>query len=171
MRESRAMFTKKFLKTKCKVTFELPEALTENAQSAHLVGDFNNWDEQATPMEKKDGRYTVTLDLDLNRDYQYRYLVNTSEWHNDWHADRYVPNPYFGDNSVISTNSEAQETATNGTGAKKTTRKKAEPAVEASADASAEVPKAKRTTKKADTAEGEAPKAKRSSKRNTPENA
>jgi hypothetical protein len=166
------MFTKKFLKTKCKVTFELPEALTESAQSAFIVGDFNNWDEQATSMEKKDGRFSVTLDLDLNREYQYRYLVNSTEWHNDWHADRYVPNPYFGDNSVISTNAEPAEEHTNGTGAKKTaSRKKAETA-EPAAEVSAEVAKPKRT-KKVETTEGDAaPKPNRTSaKRNTPENA
>src|SRR5215813_4862190 len=59
------MFKKKFLKTKCKVTFELPEAVAERADNVYLVGDFNNWDEQATPMEKKKGnRFSVTVDLE-----------------------------------------------------------------------------------------------------------
>ncbi len=98
------MFKKKFLKTKCKVTFELPEAVAERAEEVHLVGDFNNWDEQATPMEKKRGnRFSVTVDLEPNREYQYRYLINGRSWENDWEADKYVPNPFSGDNSVIST--------------------------------------------------------------------
>jgi 1,4-alpha-glucan branching enzyme len=98
------MFKKKFLKTKCKVTFELPEAVAERADSVYLVGDFNNWDEQATPMEKKKGnRFSVTLDLEPNREYQYRYLVNGQNWENDWEADKYVPNPFSGDNSVVTT--------------------------------------------------------------------
>ena len=101
------MLTKEFLKTKCKVTFELPVSLTDGAETVYLVGEFNNWDERATPMEKKSGRkgtrFTITLGLDLNKDYQYRYLVNGTKWENDWHADKYVSNPFTGDNSVVNT--------------------------------------------------------------------
>lgn len=102
------MLKKKFLKTKCKVTFELPPALAEGAENVNLVGDFNNWDEQATVMDKKEEKkkgtkFTITLDLDLGREYQYRYLVNGQRWENDWDADKYVPNPFSGDNSVVST--------------------------------------------------------------------
>jgi 1,4-alpha-glucan branching enzyme len=104
------MFKKKFLKTKVKVTFELPPALTEGAEEVYLVGDFNNWDERATLMErkldKKKGatpRFVVELDLEPNREYQYRYLINGTNWQNEWDADKYAPNPFFGDNSVIST--------------------------------------------------------------------
>jgi 1,4-alpha-glucan branching enzyme len=96
------MFKKRFLKTKCKVTFELPQGI-EDAENVYLVGDFNNWDERATKMDKKGKRFTITLDLEPNREYQYRYLVNGKDWHNDWEADRYVPNPFSGDNSVVST--------------------------------------------------------------------
>jgi 1,4-alpha-glucan branching enzyme len=96
------MFKKRFLKTKCKVTFELPKGI-EGAENVYLVGDFNNWDEHATKMEKKGKRFTITLDLEPNREYQYRYLVNGKDWHNDWEADKYVPNPFSGDNSVVST--------------------------------------------------------------------
>ncbi len=98
------MVKKKFLKTKTKVTFELPSGIAEGVETVHLVGDFNNWDEQATPMEQKKGKpFTVTLDLEPNREYQYRFLLNSKDWHNDWEADKYVPNPFSGDNSVVST--------------------------------------------------------------------
>ncbi len=98
------MFKKKFLKTKCKVTFEVPESIAEGAEEVYLVGDFNNWEEARTRMEKKRGsRFAITLDLDLGREYQYRYLVNGKDWHNDWNADKYVPNPFSGDNSVVTT--------------------------------------------------------------------
>ena len=100
------MFKKKFLKTKCKVTFELPQGI-EGAEEVHLVGDFNNWDERALQMERrKDGRFTLTVDLALNQEFQYRYLVNGRVWHNDWEADKYVPNPFWGDNSVVTTYSD-----------------------------------------------------------------
>ncbi len=96
--------TRKFLKTKCKVTFELPEALAEGAEEVYLVGDFNNWDEHATLMEKKRGnRFVLELSLDLNKEYQYRYLINGTNWQNDWDADKYVANPFMGDNSVVVT--------------------------------------------------------------------
>ena len=98
------MLKKQFLKTKnvCKVSFSLPEAV--QGETVYLVGDFNNWDESATPMKRqKNGSFTVSLDLEKEREYQFRYLVNGTEWHNDWEADRYVPNPYSGDNSVVTT--------------------------------------------------------------------
>ena len=98
------MLKKQYLKTKevCKVTFYTPAAI--EAETVYLVGDFNDWNEQDTAMESlKDGRFKVTLELDQGREYQFRYLVNGSEWHNDWEADKYVPNPYSGDNSVVIT--------------------------------------------------------------------
>lgn len=98
------MLKKQFLKSKpvCKVTFTLPEAI--KAESAYLVGDFNNWDEKTTQMKKsKGGQFSTTLELDKGREYQFRYLVNGTEWHNDWHADKYVANPFSGDNSVVTT--------------------------------------------------------------------
>jgi 1,4-alpha-glucan branching enzyme len=98
------MLKKQHLKSRpvCKVTFYLPAAV--KAETVHLVGDFNEWDEHSHPMTQlKDGRFSITLELDLGQEYQFRYLVNQSEWHNDWEADKYVPNPFSGDNSVIIT--------------------------------------------------------------------
>lgn len=100
------MLKKQFLKSKpiCKVTFYSPAEIS--AERVHLVGDFNQWDETSTEMKKlKDGRFSVTLDLDADKEYQFRYLVNGKDWHNDWEADKYVPNPFSGDNSVVSTHS------------------------------------------------------------------
>lgn len=96
------MLKKKYLKSKevCKVTFYTPVEL--EAEDVQLVGDFNQWNESATPMEAlKDGRFKVTVDLQKDSQYQFRYLVNGSEWHNDWDADEYIPNPFSGDNSVV----------------------------------------------------------------------
>jgi 1,4-alpha-glucan branching enzyme len=95
---------KKYFKTKdtCKVTFSLPPEV--GAKKVHLVGDFNNWDESSTPLKKqKDGSFAVTLELEKGREYQFRYLVNQTDWHNDWQADKYIPNPFSGDNSVVIT--------------------------------------------------------------------
>ena len=97
------MLEKKYLKSKpvCKVTFTLAAT---SAESVHLVGDFNDWDEQATPLKRlRDGRFKTTLDLENERQYQFRYLVNGDEWHNDEEADAYVANPFGGEDSVVIT--------------------------------------------------------------------
>lgn len=99
------MFKKRFLKSgKVTVEFTLPKSIATDAKTAFLVGDFNDWDESATPMEPlKNGSFKVSLSLEPNREYQFRYLVNGNQWHNDWDADRYLPNPFSGDNSVVNT--------------------------------------------------------------------
>lgn len=96
------MLEKKYLKTRqlCKVTFSAPAAW--HGETVALVGEFNQWSETDHPMKRqKDGGFKVTIDLDVGREYQFRYLVNGSEWHNDEAADRYIPNGYGEDNSVI----------------------------------------------------------------------
>ncbi|MCU0511100.1 MAG: isoamylase early set domain-containing protein [Anaerolineae bacterium] len=98
------MLKKQYVKKNaiCKVTFYTQADL--KAETVHLVGDFNQWDERATLMELlKDGRFKITLDLEAGKSYQFRYLINGTEWHNDWEADKYVPNPFSGDNSVVTT--------------------------------------------------------------------
>ena len=96
------MLKKKFLKTKCKVTFELPETLP-GIQEVYLVGDFNDWDRHAMPMQHKRGRFTATLDLALNQEFQFRYVANSGIWHTDEAADGHVANPFGEKNAVVST--------------------------------------------------------------------
>ena len=98
------MLKKQFLKSKsvCKVTFYTPSSI--EAENVYLVGDFNKWDEYADEMEPlKDGRFKLTLELEKDHEFQFRYLVDRTEWHNDWEADKYVANPFSGDNSVVVT--------------------------------------------------------------------
>lgn len=94
---------KKYLKSKpvCKVTFKLLKEQYANAENAALAGEFNDW--QPTPMKKlKSGDFTVTLDLETGRDYEFRYLLNKTSWQNDWHADEYRPSGMgYEDNSVL----------------------------------------------------------------------
>jgi 1,4-alpha-glucan branching enzyme len=96
---------KDYLKSKLvvKVTFHMSRKAVNDADKVYLVGDFNNWDERATPMDRqKNGDFQVTLALEPGKVYQYRYLLNGTVWENDWYADEYVPTPY-GDceNSVV----------------------------------------------------------------------
>lgn len=85
------------------VTFELPESIWAN--SIHLVGDFNGWNRTSHPLvqNRRNPNWHITLELEANQEYQFRYLVDGKEWVNDCRADRYVPNQYGGENSVVST--------------------------------------------------------------------
>jgi hypothetical protein len=50
----------------------------------------------------KSGDFTITIDLNINKEYQYRYLIDEMIWENDWQADKYVSSPYGDcDNSVV----------------------------------------------------------------------
>ena len=96
--------TKRYLKTKpvCKVTFRIDPAAAGESDKARLVGDFNDWDAEATPMKRlKKGGFTATLSLDTGRDYQFRYLMDGVAWENDWAADGYVPTHFGSDNSLV----------------------------------------------------------------------
>jgi 1,4-alpha-glucan branching enzyme len=84
---------------KLRITFSLPSSFW--ADSIHLVGDFNNWNTTATPLKLKDDDWSVTLDLDLGRSFHYRYLVNSSEWINDWQSDAFAQNEHGEENSVV----------------------------------------------------------------------
>src|SRR4051812_11639855 len=82
------------------VTFEVDPAV--NAQRANLCGDFNDWNNDANPMRRRDdGGFTVTLQLEPGRSYRFRYLLDGERWENDWAADNYVPNEYGGDDSLV----------------------------------------------------------------------
>jgi 1,4-alpha-glucan branching enzyme len=84
----------------CRVTFKLPSAV--EAGEVYLVGDFNDWDATTTPMKRlKSGDYSVTLSLDVDRSYRFRYLVDGQRWVNDWQADEYVPNEFGTEDSVV----------------------------------------------------------------------
>lgn len=96
---------KQYLKSKpkCKVTFTLPSQVAKDAKTVTIVGEFNDWRKDATPMKRlKNGNYVTTLELEPGREYQYRYLIDHREWENDWNADKYVPSFFGGcENSVI----------------------------------------------------------------------
>ena len=99
------MMKKRFLKTRpvCKVTFELPSQAANGARKVTLVGDFNGWDTESTPMKRrKDGYFSITVDLPTSREYQFKYLIDDSCWENDWDADNYLPSGHGdGENSVV----------------------------------------------------------------------
>ncbi|HEX6385684.1 MAG TPA: isoamylase early set domain-containing protein [Anaerolineae bacterium] len=96
------MIKKTYTKTgnSCRITFKLPPEV--NAESAALVGEFNEWDSEANPMKKlKDGSFSTTISLPAGATYRFRYLLDGEKWENDWEADRYAPNQYGGEDSIV----------------------------------------------------------------------
>jgi 1,4-alpha-glucan branching enzyme len=57
-----------------------------------LLGDFNDWKpEDAIELKKfKNGTFKVTIDLETEKEYQFKYLLDSKQWENDWEADKYV---------------------------------------------------------------------------------
>ncbi len=71
-----------------RITFSLPSSIW--ADTIYLVGDFNNWNTTATPLRLDESDWSITLDLDIDQAYEYRYLVNNDEWLSDWNADNNI---------------------------------------------------------------------------------
>ena len=96
---------KQYLKSRpvCKVTLRVSKEAAKKAEAINVVGDFNEWKPNATPMKAlKNGDFTCTLELPTDRDaYEFRYLLDSEQWENDWDADAYVPNVMTTENSVI----------------------------------------------------------------------
>ncbi|OFC68712.1 isoamylase early set domain-containing protein [Alteromonas confluentis] len=96
---------KQYLKSKpaCKVTFRLNANEAKEAETAKLIGDFNEWDLEVAPMKKlKNGDFTQTVTLESDSEYQFRYLLDGDVWENDWEADAYTPSPVsLEENSVV----------------------------------------------------------------------
>jgi 1,4-alpha-glucan branching enzyme len=80
-------------------TFRLPDV--HGAESAHVVGEFNEWSHTAHPMVRTGDGFQAQIALDPGRAYRFRYLLDGERWENDWNADAYVPNEFGGDDSVI----------------------------------------------------------------------
>jgi hypothetical protein len=49
----------------------------------------------------KDGSFSLSMDLETGRSYQFRYLLDGSIWINDDAADRYQDSGFNSQNSVI----------------------------------------------------------------------
>lgn len=85
------------------VTFGFPGWM--GVGQVNLAGDFNDWSKTQHPMTKSlsDGNWTITLELDANRSYEFCYLLDGHVWANDDHADDYVTNGREDVTSVVET--------------------------------------------------------------------
>lgn len=99
------MFTKKYLKSKpvCKVYFKLLKKDIGPADTVQIIGEWDGWDTKTNSMKKlKNGDFSYQIDLEKDKAYQFRYLIDNKTWLNDTDADAYLPSPFPGvDNSVI----------------------------------------------------------------------
>ena len=99
------MITKSYTKTgkKCRVTFKLTADELVDAERIHVLGDFNGWSPEATPLtRRKNGAFSTTASLEAGRDYRFRYLIDGRSWLSDEGADGMVPNRFGDLDSVVS---------------------------------------------------------------------
>ena len=90
-------------KSRCRVTFQLPKEAAPDATSVAVAGSFNDWSAERHPMKRsRNGDYSVEIDLEAGREYEFRFLVDGRRWENAWNADKYVWSDLAQcDNSVI----------------------------------------------------------------------
>jgi 1,4-alpha-glucan branching enzyme len=97
--------TKKYLPDGefCRVTFTLPTGHSKTAETATIVGDFNEWDTRTHPMKRrKNGQFAISLDLKTNNEYQFRYLLDGNNWVTDLKSDALEPTGFHDQyNSVV----------------------------------------------------------------------
>ncbi|MFZ1289468.1 MAG: isoamylase early set domain-containing protein [Melioribacteraceae bacterium] len=94
--------SKRYLKAKkiCKVTFKVPAEIGINHKKANILGSFNNWDYNSLRMKKlvKDGSFSIVIDLEVGKEYEFKYYLDDSIWLNEKDADSQVKTQ-FGDSS------------------------------------------------------------------------
>jgi 1,4-alpha-glucan branching enzyme len=80
----------------------LPKDIVNSATKVNLAGDFNHWNPDSIPMKKlKGGEYKVTVALNKGKEYQFKYLIDGNLWMNEKEADKFVPNEFQTENSVV----------------------------------------------------------------------
>jgi len=79
-------------KSVAQVTFTIPGSIW--ADKIHLVGDFNNWDRGSHPFQQEsDGRWTLSLELEQDRVFQFRYVLDSEGWTGESQADAELRHP------------------------------------------------------------------------------
>jgi 1,4-alpha-glucan branching enzyme len=73
-----------------------------NAETVHLVGDFNQWTPTADPLVDKNGDGEWTLFFPLSAGiYEYKFIVDKELWVHDPKNPVSVPDGFNGKNSVV----------------------------------------------------------------------
>ena len=95
------MISKEFTpkRTVCKVTLALPAEWAD--KEVAVAGEFNDWDTGSEKLEKKKDKWTTTLRLKPENEYKFKYYIDGERWENDDSADKYVPNEFGTEDSVV----------------------------------------------------------------------
>lgn len=71
-----------------KLTFTVPNG--QSIGGVSLVGDFNDWDPYAHPMQRREnGSYQVSLTIPSQQPIRFRYLADGGIWFDDADADHH----------------------------------------------------------------------------------
>jgi len=94
------MVQKTYFKTKdhCKVKFSF---MPENAETVEILGLNSDWGKSDGMRKKKDRPVCWEVTLPKNKQPEFQYRINATEWANDPEADSQQVNPFGGVNSVI----------------------------------------------------------------------
>ena len=94
------MVQKTYYKTKdyCKVKFSFK---VEDAETVEILGLNSDWQKSIVMSRKKDGSFSMDINLPKDSRHEFKYRVNETLWLNDPEADSETPNIYGGANSVI----------------------------------------------------------------------
>ena len=95
------MVTKqKIRKRKIRVTFAMPAM--NDCNCLYLVGRFNEWSESVYRMQRaEDGTWSLVLELEPGREYQYRYRTDKGVWYTDSVSHGYARNPDGSNISIV----------------------------------------------------------------------
>lgn len=100
MQLSRLKFQPSFVRFKRKQKKVKFQIAASNATEVFLVGDFNAWEKEDTPLRRaEDGMWNATLKLCSGR-YEYKFIVD-GEWMTDPVNVNTVSNDLGTTNSVI----------------------------------------------------------------------
>lgn len=70
------------------------------ATAVAVVGDFNDWSKDKTPLKLENGVWKVQLSLKPGR-HEYKFVVNNTDWITDPKSSETVADKYGGRSSVI----------------------------------------------------------------------
>lgn len=79
-------------------TFEAPAG----SESVTVAGTFNDWNTEVTPLKRigNSNIWTTAIALPPGR-YEYKFVVNGDQWHQDPENTERVSDPYGGYNSLL----------------------------------------------------------------------
>ena len=87
--------------SKVRVTFTI--AAIDGCSCLYLVGRFNEWNESVYRMQRaNDGMWSLTLELESGRKFQYGFRTNDGTWLKDPTAP-HACRPFESETSLVST--------------------------------------------------------------------